>query len=114
MWLLISNYYFMPKAGYTLQAKHIEYDLIMSGNDREESVRQIRELLPGETVNINTADETELQQLKGIGSGLSSAIVLYREEHGPFRSIEEIKNVPGIGEGRFQAIRDSISVGGDS
>ncbi|MCD8200101.1 MAG: helix-hairpin-helix domain-containing protein [Coriobacteriaceae bacterium] len=61
-------------------------------------------------ININTADESELQQLSGIGEVLSAQIVSYREENGNFSSIEDIKNVSGIGDARFAAIADSICV----
>lgn len=64
----------------------------------------------GELVNINTADEDELCTLPGIGPKTASDIVLYRTEHGPFLSPEEIKNVPGIGEGKYDKIRNLICV----
>ncbi len=64
----------------------------------------------GTLININTADESELQQLSGIGEVLSAQIVSYREENGNFSSIEDIKNVSGIGDARFAAIADSICV----
>ena len=50
-------------------------------------------------VNVNTADaETISAELDGIGLARANAIVAYRTEHGPFRSIEELLNVKGIGE----------------
>ena len=63
------------------------------------------ELLPGETVNINTADIDTLMKLPGIGEVIAQRIIDYRQAHGVFRSIEEIKDVEGIGEGRFEQIR---------
>lgn len=63
------------------------------------------ELLPGETVNINTADAEELMKLPGIGEVLAGRIVDYRKEHGSFKTVEEIKKIEDIGEGRFEAIR---------
>lgn len=61
-------------------------------------------------VNINTATPQELSDgLVGIGKTLSQRIVDYREKNGPFRSIEEIKNVSGIGDKIFDQIRDSIT-----
>lgn len=62
-------------------------------------------------VNLNTADETELTTLTGIGASRAQAIILYREENGPFSSIEEIMNVQGIKEGTFEKIKDDIVVG---
>ena len=61
-------------------------------------------------VNINTADESQLMTLSGIGQSRAQAILAYRNEHGSFQSIEEIMNVPGIKEGAFTKIRDSIRV----
>ena len=62
-------------------------------------------------VNINTADETQLTTLTGIGATRAQAIIAYREENGPFAAIEEIMNVQGIKEGTFAKIKDEIVVG---
>ena len=69
------------------------------------------ELLPGETVNINTADIDTLLKLPGIGEVIAQRIIDYRNVHGAFRSVEEIKDVEGIGEGRFEQIRLLIVTG---
>lgn len=61
-------------------------------------------------VNINTANETELTTLSGIGPSKAKAIISYREENGPFKTIEDIKNVSGIGEKTFEKLKDSITV----
>ncbi|MGN1267697.1 MAG: helix-hairpin-helix domain-containing protein [Dorea sp.] len=61
-------------------------------------------------VNLNTASSEELTTLSGIGSSRAEAILAYREEHGSFSSIEDIKNVSGIGDGIFEKIKDSITV----
>ncbi|MDQ0148677.1 helix-hairpin-helix domain-containing protein [Eubacterium multiforme] len=63
-----------------------------------------------EKININTADESELNKINGIGPSKAKAIITYREESGGFKSIEDIKNVSGIGEGTFLKIKDSICV----
>lgn len=65
-----------------------------------------------EKVNINTADIYTLMTLDGIGETYAQRIIDYREANGPFEKIEDIKNVPGIGEKRFELIKDSITVGG--
>jgi len=62
-------------------------------------------------ININLASSTELTDLPGIGSVLASRIVDYRRQHGDFLSIEDIRNVSGIGEKRFEAIQSKITVG---
>ena len=61
-------------------------------------------------ININTASAAELQKLSGIGPVISQAIVNYRDEHGGFKSIEEIKNVRGIGDKLFESISEYITV----
>ena len=60
-------------------------------------------------ININTADETMLSQLKGIGAAKARAIVEYREAQ-PFETIEDIMKVSGIGEKTYESIKDSIVV----
>ena len=61
-------------------------------------------------VNINEAGEEELCQLPQIGPARAKNILEYREKHGPFASIEEIRAVSGIGDGIFQQIREHITV----
>lgn len=61
-------------------------------------------------VNINTATQTELETLTGIGPSTALKIIKYREENGKFKNIEEIKNVSGIGDSKFEAIKDEICV----
>jgi competence protein ComEA len=61
-------------------------------------------------VNINTASVDELASLSGIGESKAAAILSYREEHGSFSRQEDIMKVPGIGEGTYNRIKDSISV----
>jgi len=61
-------------------------------------------------IDLNRADAAELETLKGIGPVTAAKIIDYRKKAGPFRSIEEIMNVSGIGEKTFLAIRDRITV----
>lgn len=74
------------------------------------------ETVPEETVsfpvNINTADADTLTSLPGIGQVLAERIVAYRRQNGPFRAVEEIMKVEGIGEKKAEAILDLITVGG--
>ena len=60
--------------------------------------------------NINSASKIELMQLPGIGETTADRILAYREEHGGFSSVEELMNVSGIGQSKFDAIKDLISV----
>ena len=62
-------------------------------------------------ININLASSTELTDLPGIGSVLASRIVDYRRQYGDFLRIEDVRNVSGIGEKRYEAIQDKITVG---
>lgn len=63
-------------------------------------------------ININTADIYELMRLDGIGETYAQRIIDYRNANGPFTDIAQIKNVVGIGDKRFEAIKDAITVGG--
>lgn len=59
-------------------------------------------------INLNTATAEELQTLPGIGKALSQAIIDYRTTVAPFQTVEDVKRVKGIGEKRFDAIRNLI------
>lgn len=65
----------------------------------------------GGLININTATQTDLEMLPGIGPSTAINIIAHREANGPFATIEDIMDVPGIGDGKFEAIRDLITVG---
>lgn len=61
-------------------------------------------------ININTATEQELDSLPGIGPSTAAKILEYRKEKGKFKTIEEIKEVSGIGESKYEKIKDKITV----
>jgi competence protein ComEA len=61
-------------------------------------------------ININTADDNTLQSLPGIGPVLSKKIIDYRNQNGLFEVIDDIKDVSGIGEKKFEGIKDLICV----
>ncbi|MDE5865223.1 MAG: helix-hairpin-helix domain-containing protein, partial [Lachnospiraceae bacterium] len=61
-------------------------------------------------ININTADESELSSIYGIGAGKAAAIVKYRQENGNFQTIQDIMKVSGIKEGTYEKIKDKITV----
>jgi competence protein ComEA len=63
-------------------------------------------------VNINTATKEELTTLQGIGEKRAQDIIDYRTKNGPFKSIDDLEKVPGIGPGRMKQIRSQISVTG--
>lgn len=64
----------------------------------------------GGKVNINTASATELETLPGIGPALAERIVEYRNQHGPFRTVRDLMKVTGIGEKKFAALEDYVTV----
>lgn len=64
----------------------------------------------GDLVNINTADAERLATLKGIGPALAQRIIEYREQNGGFKSVDELKNVRGIGEKKFAAFKDKVTI----
>lgn len=62
------------------------------------------------TINLNQASAVDLQQLPGIGPALSERIVTYRNEHGPFKSIDQLTEVKGVGQAKFAKFKDRLSV----
>ncbi len=66
----------------------------------------------GATVNINTATAAELEALPGIGPATAKRILEYREKSGPFKKLEDLMNVRGIGEKAFLRLRPLVTIGG--
>lgn len=64
----------------------------------------------GGVVNINTAGASELETLPGIGPALAARIVEYRDGHGPFASVDDLTDVPGIGPAKLEALRSRAAV----
>jgi competence protein ComEA len=62
-------------------------------------------------VNLNTATKDELVALPGIGPAKAQAIIDHRVAHGPFKSVEELKDVKGIGAKRFEKLKPELTVG---
>ena len=63
-------------------------------------------------VNVNTATQDELDSLKGVGPVKARAIVDYRAKNGPFKSVDELRNVTGIGQKTLEDIRKEVTVSG--
>ncbi len=63
-----------------------------------------------EKVNINTANQTELETLPGIGTATAEKIIDYRNKNGKFNSIEDIQNVKGIGQSKYENIKENICI----
>jgi len=84
----------------------------ISTND-EQSEGTIKDILPdtkNSRININTATQAQLETLPGIGSSTAIKILTYRKEKGKFTKIEDIKEVSGIGNAKFEKIKDYITV----
>ena len=80
-------------------------------NEEEYIIQDIgSNIIEDNKVNINTATQSELESLTGIGPSTALKIIEYRKENGKFKNIEEIKNVPGIGENKFKQIENQIYV----
>lgn len=69
-------------------------------------------LLPDEVIDLNTADAYDLDRLPGIGPAKAEAILAYREEHGPFQSVDDLLAVSGIGEVTLENLRPYVAAGG--
>ena len=63
-------------------------------------------------VNLNTASAAELEALPGVGAKMAARIIDYRQKKGPFKKVEELMNVQGIGEKNFLKLKPQITVGG--
>jgi competence protein ComEA len=61
-------------------------------------------------INVNTADAAQLESLPGIGPATAKSILDHREQHGAFKSTEELKDVKGIGDKKYDAIKDLVTV----
>src|SRR5690242_1736364 len=66
--------------------------------------------VPGAIVNINTASAAELDALPGIGAKVGARIVEYRQKNGPFKKVEDLMNVRGVGEKNFLKLKPQITV----
>jgi competence protein ComEA len=64
---------------------------------------------PGTRISLTNATQAQLEQLDGIGPALAQRIIEYRQQHGGFKSIDQLQEVSGIGEKRFAALKDSIA-----
>lgn len=65
-------------------------------------------------VNVNTATQQQLESLNGIGPAKAKAIIDYRTKNGPFKTVEELDNVPGIGQGILSKIRGDVTLTGQT
>ena len=83
---------------------------IPSTNEEETSIISTNQNNEELKVNINTANEEDLQKVSGIGSSIANKIVTYRKQNGKFKEVEDLKNVTGIGESKFESIKNYLYV----
>ena len=81
-----------------------------SGNNDIEENNTSNSSKEDNKVNINTAVQSELDSLPGIGPPIAQKIIDYREENGNFKNIEELQNVKGIGDAKYEEIKDRVTV----
>lgn len=92
------QHYIIPKIGENIE---VENEVEVLGETKSDENKKI---------NINVADIQELDDLPGVGEATANKIVKYREENNRFNSIEEIKNVNGIGDKKYEDIKNLICV----
>ena len=94
---------YIPKQGeeVTSSNQEVEENIALGNTSKESSKRKI---------NINKASKEELDTLPGIGESTAEKIINYRKEHKSFKSIEELKEVKGIGDAKFEEIKDLVDI----
>lgn len=98
-------------------AKRLQDEMVVYVPKKGEKVQQIPpgtariqgSSKSGGKIAINTASETDLEKLPGVGPATAEAIIHYRKQHGPFKKADDLLNVPGIGEKSMQDIQDQIT-----
>ena len=94
----------------SLDVTEVQNENILNSDSGENIVEEFEDSDESSLLNINKATKQDLQNLPGIGVSLASKIIEYREENGKFANIEDIKNVNGIGESKYENIKEHICV----
>ncbi|MFQ5586037.1 MAG: ComEA family DNA-binding protein [Thermodesulfobacteriota bacterium] len=97
--MIIGALYLWYKSYFSIEENDEPYDFYQAPPER------------GPGLDINSATVEELQAISGIGESLAERIVEYRNENGPFLSIDDVRKVKGVGEHNFHTIRAKIVVG---
>lgn len=105
------GHYVIPKIGENTQVNSQDNINVSQNTDTNPNANQsVNNNTDNSKVNINSADITQLDSLPGVGEVTAQKIIDYREKNTKFKSIEEIKNVKGIGENKFNDLKDYISI----
>ena len=84
--------------------------VVASAQDKPAASKAAAKPASAGPVNINTASAAEFEGLPGIGATMAARIVEYRQKNGPFKKVEDLLNVRGIGEKTFDRIRDRLTI----
>ena len=108
------KHYIIPKEGEVIQ-NNSDLSQVASNTDtnnqyNNNSNNLAKSVSQGSKININTADLKQLDDIPGVGEATANKILSYRDENGEFKSIEAIKNVNGIGDKKFENMKDLICV----
>lgn len=105
------GHYVIPKIGENIPVNTQDNINVSQNTDTNSNANQsVNNNTDNSKVNINSADITQLDSLPGVGEVTAQKIIDYREKNANFKSIEEIKNVKGIGENKFNDLKDYISI----
>lgn len=97
---------YVPFKGEVKEDKFAMYKQQSSGNKNNGSNGQTNQ----KVVNINTAEQSALEEIPGIGPKKAQEIIQYRDANGGFKTIEEIKEIKGIGDKTFESLKDFIAI----
>ena len=84
--------------------------IAVSAQDKPATSKVAAKPAPAATVNINTASAADLEALPGIGAAMAARIVEYRQKNGPFKKIEDLMNVRGLGEKNFLKLKPQLTL----
>ena len=108
------KHYIIPKEGEAIQNNSDSTQMTSNKDNNNQANNSSNNATQsdsqGSKININTADLKQLDDIPGVGEATANKILSYRDENGEFKSIEEIKNVNGIGDKKFENMKDLICV----
>ena len=94
---------FSPRS-YSAGSRHAR----SRGRANARGSRGHHKLEPGQTLDVNTATAEDLTALPGVGPGLAQRIIAYREQYGPFQTVDDLQNVSGIGPSKFEKLEPYV------